>query len=242
VSTIDTLHSQTREPRSALALSDRTVLALAIFAAALFIGLYAPSPAVGAPAAVPSGSAASGELLFYPCTSCHPVIDGTPSAALPNDFPGHQVTLEVHDVLGKGSKACLVCHDDPAKDPGKLRVIDGFVDIDADDAARVCYQCHSDKYKEWEVGIHGKRLPKCSSAGCHNPHSPSWIYAEPLLPFVGVGFQSRAVSERTTFTPLAGAPIDAPVTTPAWLRTGTMIGGLVVFGLLGFVIVGRPKR
>lgn len=222
-------------------------LLLLAFAVTAPVALSAPASAPAAKtesvsAPTPTGSAAAGGLLFYPCTSCHPVVDGTPKAELPNEFPGHQVILDVHDVLGEGGEACLACHEDPAKDPGKLKVIGGVVDIDGPDAARVCYQCHSDKYKEWEVGIHGKRLPSCMAAGCHNPHAPSWIYADPLLPFVGVGFQSRAVSERTTFTPLAGAPVDHPVVTPDYVRLGTLLGSLVAFGLVGFMIVGRPKR
>lgn len=231
-----------------------------------------------------AGSAATGELLFYPCTSCHPVTGGQASGTLPIDFEGHQVELIVHDRLGEGSAACLICHDDPERDPGKLKLIDGsLVDItdvvpptkkaprvngsseDSDitgditgdvtgditsditfeippDVSAVCYRCHSEKYKEWRSGIHGKREAKCTSAGCHNPHSPSWIYADPLLPFVGTGFQVRTVSEGATFTPLAGPPVEAPVVTPKWLSIASALGALVAVGLLGFVIVGRPKR
>lgn len=191
------------------------------------------------PAQVFAGQASTGELFFYPCTSCHPVQAGT---SLPNGFKRHQIKLVVHDKLGSGAKACLVCHDDPAKDPSKLKLVDGsLVDIKGD-ISKVCYRCHSDKYKEWEGGVHGKRAEKCTAAGCHDPHTPSWIYAEPTQPFVGTGFQARAVSEREPFKPFAGAPEPAGVLTPGWLKLATLLGGLTSFGLIGTMIVGRPKR
>lgn len=194
--------------------------------------------------AVPTGGAALGESLFYPCTSCHPVVDGRAAKRLPIDFKGHRIELESHDVLGEGGSACVACHEDPARDPGKLKLIDGSLgDMDSDDdVARLCYRCHSEKYKEWTIGAHGKPTGKCTSAGCHNPHAPAWIYAEPLLPFVGTGFTARAVSDRQPFTPLAGAPEPAPVYTPWWLILATGVGGVVSAGLIGFITIGRRTR
>lgn len=191
-----------------------------------------------------AGQAAIGEPVFYPCTGCHPVAGGKAVKPLPIDFEGHRVKLEVHDKLGKGSAACLVCHDDPARDPGKLKLVDGtLVDITKPaDVAKVCYRCHSEKYEEWTQGVHGKRAEKCSAAGCHDPHTPSWIYAEPLLPFVGTGFQTRAVSERAAFTPLASAPVPVPVHTPWWLSLAAGMGAVVSAGLIGFIVMGRRTR
>jgi hypothetical protein len=191
-----------------------------------------------------AGQSATGELLFYPCTSCHPVEAGKPPAKLPNGFKGHQIKLLAHDNLGQGSTACLVCHDDPAKDPAKLKLIDGgLIDI-KDDAgvSKVCYRCHSDKYKEFEAGIHGKHQAKCTSSGCHDPHTPAWIYSEPLLPFVGTGFQVRAVSDRVPFIPLASAPVAPPVTTPWWLSLAAGLGLIASVGIAGTLTLGRLKR
>jgi hypothetical protein len=188
------------------------------------------------------GQAASGELLHYPCTTCHPVTGDIAPASLPNGFDGHQIELVGHDQLGEGSEACLVCHDDPARDPGKLRVLGGgFVDAGGD-VSRVCYTCHSAKYYEWEAGIHGRNQPTCTSAGCHDPHSPAWIYGDPLLPFVGTGFQARAVSDRIPFTPYAGPPVPAPVYTPFWLGIATALGAVLSVGLIGFMVRGRHSE
>lgn len=191
-----------------------------------------------------AGQAASGEPLFYPCSSCHPVTvsDGKTSRPLPNGFDGHRVKLEAHDRLGRGDAACLVCHDDPAKDPGKLKLMDGsLVDI-AGDVSSVCYRCHSAKYREWKAGTHGKGLPKCTASGCHDPHTPSWIYAEPTPPFVATGFQARAVSERVAFTPLASFPVPPPVETPAWLMVAATLGVALSAGIAGALTLGRFKR
>jgi len=192
-----------------------------------------------------AGQASTGKLFFYPCTTCHPVVmgaDGQPTKRLPNGFKGHDIVLVGHDVLGEGTEACLACHDDPARNPGKLKLIDGsLVDIQGD-IAGVCQKCHSAKYKEWKAGTHGKNLPKCTAAGCHDPHSPQWIYAAPQLPFVGTGFQARMVSQRRPFTPLASPPVPPLVVTPVWLVVGLGVFGIIAAGLLGWLIVGRVRR
>ena len=71
---------------------------------------------------------------------------------------------------------------------------------------------------EWQPGIHGKNQPKCTSAGCHDPHTPSWIYIAALPPFQGTGIEvTRGRSEREPFKPFASPPVAPPVYTPLWL-------------------------
>ncbi|MDY0087203.1 MAG: hypothetical protein RBS78_01405 [Coriobacteriia bacterium] len=164
------------------------------------------------------------------------------SAALPNDFEGHRIVLEKHDVLGEGGDACLVCHDDPARDPGKLRVLGGgFADVGGD-VSGLCATCHSGIYNEWSEGMHGRNEPTCTSAGCHDPHTPSWIHGDPLPPFVNTGFTVRAVSDRIPFTPLAAYPVKPPVKTPAWLRLVALVGAVVSAGLVVLTVRGRLAR
>ncbi|MBW6467634.1 MAG: hypothetical protein K0B85_00510 [Coriobacteriia bacterium] len=197
-----------------------------------------------AASAAPLGRAATGELLYYPCTSCHPLgLDGRPTGANPNDFEQHQIVLEAHDTLGEGSVACLACHDDPTRDPGRLRVVGaGFVEAGSDDVSLVCYQCHSAQYQEWQDGIHGREQSGCTAAGCHDPHTPAWIYGAPLPPFTGTGFEVRVVSNRVPFTPLAGPPAPAPVETPFWLAIASAVGVLLAVGLIGLMVRGRHAR
>jgi len=213
---------------------------IATFALAVALLLFAG----GATPAIAVGQAASGELIFYPCTTCHPVTDPAATATLPNGFEGHRIVLEGHDVLGEGSEACMVCHDDPARDPGKLKALGGgFVDAGGD-ISLVCATCHSGMYREWLDGIHGREQPTCTSAGCHNPHTPAWIHGKPLLPFVGTGFEVRAVSDRIPFTPLAAYPVKPPVETPSWLWLATLVGAAGSAGLIIFMLGlgGRSVR
>lgn len=192
-----------------------------------------------------AGRSATGELAFHPCTQCHPVslgADGTPTSPLPIDLARHEVELEVHDILGEGDRACLACHDDPARNPGMLVLADGsLVDITGD-VSRVCQRCHFEKYREWEVGIHGKDAPKCSAAGCHDPHTPSWIYMPALPPFQGTGVEIKAVADREPFKPLAPPPLDPPVRAPVWLPIVTGLGVLFGLAIVGYLLLGKAKR
>lgn len=192
-----------------------------------------------------AGTASTGELAFFPCTKCHPVAvgsDGEPTGRLPNGFKKHEIKLEVHDILGTGDTACLACHESPQKNPGKLILPDGStVDVNGD-VSRVCQRCHFEKYRQWKTGVHGKNAPKCSAAGCHNPHTPSWIYVAALPPFQGTGMEVRAVGEREGFKPLAPPPVDPPVETPLLLTLVTVFGGVVSLGMVAYLVKGRSPR
>jgi len=193
-----------------------------------------------------AGRASTGELAFYPCDRCHPVIlgpDGKPTKPLPVGLEKHEIELEKHDILGQGDKACLACHDNPAKNPGMLILPDGsFVEVTGD-VSRVCQRCHFEKYQQWQAGIHGKRQPKCTSSGCHDPHTPSWIYISALPPFQGTGLEVHAVGgDREPFKPFASPPVPPPVETPLWLSILTSLGVLVSLGIVGSLVLGRSKR
>lgn len=206
----------------------------------LVIGLALLGPRVAL-----AGQASSGELFFFPCTSCHPVTmtaEGVPAKKLPNGFKGHDIVLVGHDKLGRGTDACLACHDDPSRDPGKLRLADGTLMGIQDDIAQVCFRCHSDKYKEFKAGTHGNHKPSCVAAGCHDPHTPGFIYADALRPFVGNGFQFQVLSQRDAFMPLASPAVPPPVSTPAWFTYAVGLGLVVVGGLTGTLVFGRLKR
>lgn len=213
-----------------------TLVALtAVLLALATLALAAAPPAF-------AGQASSGELLFYPCTSCHPVRQGQAARKLPNGFKGHEVVLEGHDKLGKGDAACLVCHDDRGRNPGKLKLVDGsLIDIQGD-VAQVCFRCHSAKYEEWKAGTHGKRRPKCTAAGCHDPHTPGSVYAAPMLPFMGGGFQVNVLPERRTFVALAQPAPPPGVETPMWFSIVAVVGLVAVGGQMVRLALGRRTR
>jgi hypothetical protein len=171
-----------------------------------------------------------------------------PSKPLPNGMQGHKIVLEAHDKLGSAtSDACLVCHDDPSRNPGKLKLIDGtLIDITGD-ISLVCYRCHEAKYHEFRQGTHGNHKESCVAAGCHDPHTPNYIYAGPVKPFVGVGFQFKGVGQaRVPFKPLMAPPLPPPTVNPTWFLIAVTVGLLLVLALLvrlvGPVVVERLKR
>lgn len=219
-------------------MTERRVRALFMMAAVVAVSLLAATQAV-------AGQSSTGELAFHPCTKCHPVsVDssGQPVGQLPNGFEKHEIELEIHDILGSGEQACLACHASPQADPGKLILPDGsLVDITGD-VSRVCQRCHFQKYREWEAGIHGRGEAKCSAAGCHDPHTPSWIYIAALPPFQGTGIEVRAVSEREPFKPMASPPVPPAVYTPMWLTIVASLGTVASVGLIGYLVAGRFKR
>lgn len=216
--------------------------ALAVVLFAILQMTFAAAPAL-------AGRASSGKLFFYPCKACHPI--GT--KPIPNNFKGHQIKLESHDKLGKGTAACLVCHDSPTRNPGLLKLIDGSLVSITGDVSKVCYRCHSTKYKAWKAGAHG-RIPleldgkygentKCTTKGCHNPHTPGWISVQPLPPFLGVGIEAHLLPQRVSFTALP-VPPDPPVS-PSFLslKILAVVTLIAVAGLITVpAIKGKEKR
>lgn len=88
---------------------------------------------------------------------------------------------------------CLNCHDTDERN--YLRLITGEK-ISFEKSYRLCGQCHGSIYRDWKIGIHGRRVGNwdgkklyllCSH--CHDPHSPKFrkLPAEksPRLPSYG---------------------------------------------------------
>ncbi|MBI4654389.1 MAG: hypothetical protein HY752_05280 [Nitrospirae bacterium] len=79
---------------------------------------------------------------------------------------------------------CLDCHSAGNRD--KLRLINGKL-VDFKEYYRICEQCHRRTYREWKMGIHGKRTGYWNGdkeylhcTQCHNPHNPTFKPLEPM--------------------------------------------------------------
>lgn len=95
------------------------------------------------------------------CTSCH-------------DRP-----LFKHDVLGEGASACLSCHGEIHG--LELKLLNGTV-YSMEESAKLCGQCHSERYAAWRQGTHGKyESPYAPCTECHDPHNPV-VAGIPTLP------------------------------------------------------------
>ncbi|HJU82749.1 MAG TPA: cytochrome c3 family protein [Holophagaceae bacterium] len=118
---------------------------------------------------------------IFPCTSCH---DGK-TVKLNTQ---RRALSEMHDDIqlkhGPDSRWCLDCHDPENRD--QLRLASGER-IDFTSSYLLCGQCHGDKYRDWRVGVHGKRTGSWNGAKqyylcvhCHNPHSPHFKPLKPM--------------------------------------------------------------
>ena len=156
-----------------------TMLALALAALAA-----APARA-SAPAARPAAAPERKEVLFearpppfsegiFPCTQCH---DGKSMKPDPKRrelaFHDEQQSVFDHDAEHRW---CLDCHDLQNRDV--LRLANG-APVPFTESYRLCGQCHGDKFRDWRLGVHGKRVGQWDGektyllcVSCHNPHTP----------------------------------------------------------------------
>lgn len=78
---------------------------------------------------------------------------------------------------GRGRIWCLSCHDFRNRDYLRT-LLDELVDFD--EAYLVCGGCHANRHKDWNFGVHGKRVSnwqgdrtQYNCTHCHNPHNPA---------------------------------------------------------------------
>lgn len=93
------------------------------------------------------------------------------STAIEDCLSCHAKSLEFHDKLGSGNKACWVCHD--KTDMGMLRLADESK-LSLSESPQLCGQCHQKRFDAWEEGIHGTpgTVATVGCSSCHDPHQP----------------------------------------------------------------------
>jgi hypothetical protein len=108
---------------------------------------------------------------IFPCMQCH--TDQKDPKRRELGFHDEQQSVFDHDAEHRW---CLDCHDLQNRD--FLRLASGEL-VPFTESYRLCGQCHGDKYRDWRVGVHGKRVGAWDGAktyllcvSCHNPHSP----------------------------------------------------------------------
>ena len=125
---------------------------------------------------------------IYPCSSCH---DGK---TVKLNTQRRTLTDMHDDVLlkhGPDGRWCFDCHEPGDRD--KLRLASGEL-IEFNVSYLLCGQCHGDKYRDWRVGVHGKRTGSWNGpkkyllcVHCHDPHSPHFKPLKPMPPPVRPG-------------------------------------------------------
>ncbi|HEX9289567.1 MAG TPA: hypothetical protein VF904_08590 [Anaeromyxobacteraceae bacterium] len=113
---------------------------------------------------------------IFPCTGCHT----GPGDKTRRELAFHDDVKFEHDAEHRW---CLDCHSNENRDV--LHLSNGDP-VPFTESYRLCGQCHGDKYRDWRVGVHGKRVGMWDGqktyflcVNCHNPHSPRF---KPLTP------------------------------------------------------------
>jgi hypothetical protein len=118
---------------------------------------------------------------IFPCSDCHKEMKPNPVR--------RKLTEEHTNIVlnhAQGQRWCLDCHDTYDRD--KLHLVNGQR-ISFEESYRLCGQCHGDKYRDWKVGVHGKRTGMWNGekqyllcVHCHNPHDPAFKPLKPMPP------------------------------------------------------------
>ena len=123
---------------------------------------------------------------IFPCSDCH--ADMEPNLQR-RELEDMHTDIVLHHA--EGQRWCLDCHNPNDRD--KLRLVSGEL-IEFSESYRLCGQCHGDKFRDWKVGIHGKRTGDWNGdkqyllcAHCHNPHDPKFKPLTPMAPPVRPG-------------------------------------------------------
>jgi hypothetical protein len=182
--------------------------ALSLAAAALValpIASLAKSP-LAAPSATPAATSAPAEVPgtgqdiqaepppfsegIFPCSQCH----AGPGDPTPRQLAFHdEIQGDFHH--GPPTRWCLDCHDNGKRD--SLHLINGQ-QVPFTQSYKLCGQCHGDKYRDWKVGVHGKRTGMWDGkkvyylcVNCHNPHNPRFKALKPEPPPIPPQEQGR---------------------------------------------------
>ncbi len=117
----------------------------------------------------------------FPCTQCHAYMKPNPKRRVLTDY--HEEIVLHH---AEGQRWGTDCHNLDNRD--KLRLVSGEL-IDFTESYRLCGQCHGDKFRDWKVGVHGKRTGNWNGdkqyllcVHCHNPHDPKFKPLKPMPP------------------------------------------------------------
>ncbi|RMG58315.1 MAG: hypothetical protein D6713_08000 [Deltaproteobacteria bacterium] len=120
---------------------------------------------------------------IFPCSDCHEDMEVNTER---RELEDEHVEISRSFDHAPEQRWCLDCHDPNDRD--YLRLASGEK-IPFSESYRLCGQCHGDKYRDWKVGVHGKRTGNWNGdkqyllcAHCHNPHSPRFKPLKPMPP------------------------------------------------------------
>ena len=116
---------------------------------------------------------------YFPCNDCHSDLEPNPQRRQLIDM--HDDIIFDHD---SENRWCLACHNTFYRDS---LILAGGKLLGFNESYRLCGQCHGPKYRDWKLGIHGKRTGEWNGnkqyllcVHCHDPHSPKFKGMQPL--------------------------------------------------------------
>ena len=175
----------------------RLVLCIAVLASSLAAGVASSAPPQEKGKAAKPNADPAPEKEFavptppftpgiFPCSECHKEMKPNPKR---RELKDEHTNIVLNHA--QGQRWCLDCHDTYDRD--KLHLVNGQR-IPFEESYRLCGQCHGDKYRDWKVGVHGKRTGMWNGekqyllcVNCHNPHDPSFKPLAPMPPPVRPG-------------------------------------------------------
>ena len=108
---------------------------------------------------------------IFPCSGCHTGEGDRTRRSL-----AYHEEIQERFEHQRSRRWCLDCHDFGNRD--RLHLSSGEL-IPFTESYALCGQCHYDKYRDWRLGIHGKRVGMWDGqktyllcVNCHDPHSP----------------------------------------------------------------------
>ncbi|MBI2441779.1 MAG: hypothetical protein HYV35_10465 [Lentisphaerae bacterium] len=117
----------------------------------------------------------------WPCSQCHDKDTSNPERRVLS--AAHEEIVLKHD---EEHRWCLDCHDFADRD--KLHLASGEK-VSFEESYRLCGQCHGPTYRDWRLGIHGRRTGYWNGSKsyllcvhCHSPHEPKFKPLTPLPP------------------------------------------------------------
>jgi hypothetical protein len=118
---------------------------------------------------------------YFPCNDCH--LEIKPVTHRRELVEMHEEIIFDHD---SENRWCLACHNTFDRDS---LVLAGGRLLGFNESYKLCGQCHGPKYRDWKLGIHGKRTGEWDGqkqyllcVHCHDPHSPKIKSIQPMPP------------------------------------------------------------
>jgi hypothetical protein len=120
------------------------------------------------------------KIEAFECIDCHDEPKKEWSLKALQEDGEHDEILEKYKHANVKTMDCMTCHS--LNDRNNLHSLQGEK-ISYNESFKLCAQCHTNKFKDWKNGAHGKRVGfwnkertylNCTS--CHDPHMPSSAY------------------------------------------------------------------